>query len=266
MSDRNLSVQETALVGVAVQSGQLESVSLRDAIDDELTAMAEDLERVVDARRRRALRRAFDIVAAGLALLVLSPVLALVALLVKIDSPGPVFYSQDRIGINRRRRERRGERRAVSGRRSAAEAGEPFRIWKFRTMRQNAEAAGPQWARKDDPRITRVGRVLRKSRLDEVPQFINVLRGEMTLIGPRPERSFFIDVLQNEIPHYSKRLLVKPGITGYAQVHNGYDESIESVRRKVAWDLRYIRSQGLRRDAVILLKTVRTVITGDGAW
>jgi lipopolysaccharide/colanic/teichoic acid biosynthesis glycosyltransferase len=264
MSDRDLSVQETAAVDVAVESALLETVSLRDPIDDELTAMAEDLERVVDARGD-ALRRAFDIVAAALALLVLSPALALVALLIRLDSPGPVFYTQDRIGINRRRRERRAERRAIPGRRSAGEAGQPFRIWKFRTMRQDAEAAGPQWACRDDPRITRVGRVLRKSRLDEVPQFINVLRGEMTLIGPRPERSFFINVLQNEIPHYSKRLLVKPGITGYAQVNNGYDESITSVRRKVAWDLRYIRSQGVRRDAGILLKTVRTIFTGDGA-
>jgi lipopolysaccharide/colanic/teichoic acid biosynthesis glycosyltransferase len=264
MSDRNLSLQETASVGVAVESPQLQSAPLRDPIDDELAAMAENLENVVDARRH-AMRRAFDVVVASMALLVLSPVLALVALLIKVDSRGPVFYTQDRIGMNRRRRERRDERRAAPGRRNTAEAGQPFRIWKFRTMRQDAEVGGPQWARKGDPRVTRVGRVLRKTRLDEVPQFINVLLGDMTLIGPRPERSFFINVLQHEIPHYSKRLLVKPGITGYAQVNNGYDESIESVRRKVAWDLRYIRSQGLRSDAGILLKTVRTVVTGDGA-
>jgi lipopolysaccharide/colanic/teichoic acid biosynthesis glycosyltransferase len=232
--------------------------------DEDLEAIAEDLERLVDARRER-LRRTFDVVAAAAALLVLAPVLLVVALAIKLDSPGPVFYVQDRIGQNRRRSERRLGARAAAGRRVVINAGRPFRIWKFRTMRQDAEAAGPQWARTADPRITRVGRFLRKTRLDEVPQFINVLKGDMTLIGPRPERSFFIQILEAEIPHYSKRLLVKPGITGLAQVNNGYDDSVESVRKKVSWDLRYIRGRGLRTDLEILAKTVRTVLTGEGA-
>jgi lipopolysaccharide/colanic/teichoic acid biosynthesis glycosyltransferase len=235
-----------------------------DDLEDELEAMAENLEGLVD-RRRETLRRIFDVTAAGLALLVLAPMMALVAVAIRLDSPGPIFYTQDRIGINRRRRERRTDRRSVDGRRTLVSAGRPFRIWKFRTMRPDAEVGGPQWAKAGDPRITRVGRILRKTRLDEVPQFFNVIAGDMTLIGPRPERSFFIKMLESEVPHYSKRLLVKPGITGFAQVNNGYDDSVESVKRKVAWDLRYIRGQGLVTDCRILLKTVRTILTGDGA-
>jgi lipopolysaccharide/colanic/teichoic acid biosynthesis glycosyltransferase len=233
-------------------------------LDDELEAMAENLEGLVD-RRKALLRRAFDMMASSLALTVLTPVMVLVALAVRLDSPGPIFYTQDRIGINRRRRERRDDTRRSDGRRTVLHAGMPFRIWKFRTMRPDAESAGPQWAQAGDPRVTRIGRILRKTRLDEIPQFFNVLLGDMTLIGPRPERSFFIKMLESEIPHYSKRLLVKPGITGFAQVNNGYDDSVESVRRKVAWDLRYIRRQGVRTDCRILLKTVRTIVTGDGA-
>jgi lipopolysaccharide/colanic/teichoic acid biosynthesis glycosyltransferase len=232
--------------------------------DAELAQMAADLERVVDGRRYHW-RRLLDVAIAGPALFVLSPALLLIAASIKLDSPGPVFYTQDRVGINRRRTERRSGPRAADGRRRIVNAGMPFRIFKFRTMHIDAEAAGPQWARGDDPRITRVGRFLRKTRLDEVPQFINVLRGEMTLIGPRPERPFFVNILQQEIPHYSKRLLVKPGITGLAQVNNGYDDSIESVRKKVHWDLRYIRSQGARTHLQIIAKTVRTILTGEGA-
>lgn len=252
-------------LAASVRPFPIERLEVRpSAPDDELAAIAEDLESIVDSRRHR-LRRLLDIAASAAALLVLLPLMLIVALAIKLDSPGPVFYVQDRIGINRRRGERRRAARAGDGRRVIINAGRPFRILKFRTMRQDAEAAGPQWARDADPRITRVGRLLRKTRLDEVPQFVNVLRGSMTLIGPRPERSFFIKILDSEIPHYSKRLLVKPGITGLAQVNNGYDDSLESVRRKVAWDLRYIRAQGPRTDLDIVAKTVRTVLTGDGA-
>jgi len=226
--------------------------------------MAYDLEKLVDSRSTR-LRRIVDIGLSSGALGALAPVMLLVALAIKLDSPGPVFYSQDRIGINRRRGERRQGSRAAAGRRKIVNAGRPFRIHKFRTMRIDAEAAGPQWARDGDPRVTRIGAILRKTRLDEVPQFINVLRGDMTLVGPRPERPFFVDILQAEIPNYSKRLLVKPGITGLAQVNNGYDDSIESVRHKVMWDLRYIRAQNARAHLAIFLKTVRTVLTGEGA-
>jgi lipopolysaccharide/colanic/teichoic acid biosynthesis glycosyltransferase len=233
-------------------------------VDEEFEVMAQDLEQIVDARRT-SLRRTVDVVVASAALAVLSPVMLLVVLGIKLDSRGPVFYTQDRVGINRRRRERRGDDRTQGGRRRIVAAGRPFRIFKFRTMHIDAEAAGPQWARSGDPRVTRFGRFLRKTRLDEVPQFINVLRGDMAIIGPRPERPFFVNFLQVEIPHYSKRLLVKPGITGLAQVSNGYDDSIESVRNKVKWDLRYIRTQGLRANLRIVVETVRTVLTGEGA-
>jgi lipopolysaccharide/colanic/teichoic acid biosynthesis glycosyltransferase len=231
---------------------------------DEIDAMAEDLETLVDARVARW-RRVVDVAVAGTGLVVLSPVLAAVAVAIKLDSPGPIFYEQDRVGINRRRSERRRDVRTVNGRRRIVHAGRPFRIYKFRTMRTDAEAAGPQWATSSDPRITRVGRMLRKTRLDEIPQFLNVLRGDMTLIGPRPERPFFVNILQSEVPHYSKRLLVKPGITGMAQVNHKYDDSIESVRTKVKWDLRYIRRQGLKSDLAILARTIRVVLTGEGA-
>ena len=267
MSDRthvSSSATELASLAPVVQFPAERLQVRRHPLEEELAAMAEGLESIVDSRRER-LHRVFDALAASSALLVLAPGMFLVALAIKLDSPGPVFYTQDRIGINRRRGERRRGNRAQNGRRVVINAGRPFRIWKFRTMRQDAEAAGPQWASDADPRITRVGRLLRKTRLDEVPQFANVLRGDMTLIGPRPERSFFIKILDSEIPHYSKRLLVKPGITGLAQVNNGYDDSLESVRRKVAWDLRYIRAQGPRTDLDIVAKTVRTVLTGDGA-
>lgn len=254
--------------GVALEPAKLVPITgpepRRAPTDDVLEILAEDLERVVDGRRA-TVRRTLDIAASCAALAVLSPVLLLVAVGIKLDSRGPVFYTQDRIGINRRRGERRRDARSADGRRVLVHAGRPFRIWKFRTMRQDAESAGPQWAREQDPRITRFGRFLRQTRLDEVPQFLNVLRGEMTLIGPRPERPFFINLLEEEIPHYRKRLLVKPGITGLAQVNNGYDDSIESVRKKVRWDLQYIRSRSPKSDLEILAKTVRTVVTGDGA-
>jgi len=132
-------------------------------------------------------------------------------------------------------------------------------------MRLDAEAEGPQWATKNDARITRVGRLLRKSRLDEFPQFMNVLRGEMSVIGPRPERLCFIRQLEHDVPLYHDRLMVLPGITGLAQVINGYDENVESVRRKVALDKQYISNIGWRTDLRILLMTFRTVLKADGA-
>jgi lipopolysaccharide/colanic/teichoic acid biosynthesis glycosyltransferase len=262
MSDRSQSTSRTDVIAFPIAPAT-DAASVAAADLDEIVAIAADLEEVVDGRRERA-RRVFDVAAATAGLAVLAPVMALVAIGIKLDSRGPIFYAQDRVGINRRRRERRGLR-AGDGRRQIVNAGRPFRIYKFRTMRTDAEVGGPQWATSGDPRITRVGRVLRKTRLDEIPQFWNVLQGDMTLIGPRPERPFFVNILQKEVPHYSKRLLVKPGITGMAQVNHKYDDSIESVRIKVKWDLRYIRSQGARSDLRILLRTIRTVLTGEGA-
>jgi len=208
------------------------------------------------------LKRFFDIIVSALALTVFGLMLPLIALIIKLDSAGPVFYSQDRVGINRRSRANLTDGQE---RRKVSQPGRPFRVHKLRTMGQNAEANGPQLAQANDLRITRVGRFLRKTRLDEVPQFWNVLKGEMSLIGPRPERLVFVRQLEKEIPAYSERLYVLPGITGLAQVINGYDEDLESVRRKVALDRQYIRKCGFRQDGRILWNTVGVVLKGEGA-
>lgn len=189
------------------------------------------------------------------------PVLAVV---IKLDSPGPVFYRQERIGQNRRRRGGSEEGRRAN-RRKAVMPGRPFLMWKLRTMRTDAEADGPALAVKGDARVTKVGRFLRRTRLDEVPQFINVLRGEMSVVGPRPERLCFISRFETDVPRYRDRLLVRPGITGLAQVENGYDTDLDSVRRKVALDRAYIERASVRADLGILCRTVRVVLKGTGA-
>jgi exopolysaccharide biosynthesis polyprenyl glycosylphosphotransferase len=189
------------------------------------------------------LKRLTDILSAGLLLALVSPIMLLVALAVKIESPGPVFYSQIRTGLNCK----------------------PFRVYKFRSMRQDAEKAGaPQWAKERDPRITRVGYWLRLSRLDELPQFWNVLSGEMSLIGPRPERPAFDEQLAKEIPYYNVRYLVKPGITGWAQVLYPYGASVEDAYEKLAYDLYYIKNHSLWLDIAIFFKTIRVVVLGKG--
>ncbi|MDX2472276.1 MAG: sugar transferase [Candidatus Krumholzibacteria bacterium] len=208
------------------------------------------------------LKRIFDIGISLLALGIFGLMLPLLSLIIKLDSPGSVFFSQERVGLNRRR-----VRSEFDGqeRRKVLQPGRPFKVLKLRTMGVNAEANGPQWAAQNDVRVTRVGRYLRKTRLDEVPQFLNVLRGEMSLIGPRPERLVFVRQLEKEIPHYHQRLLVLPGITGLAQVVNGYDDSLDSVRRKIELDRQYIKKAGFRQDSQILLNTVSVVLKGDGA-
>jgi lipopolysaccharide/colanic/teichoic acid biosynthesis glycosyltransferase len=218
-------------------------------------------------------KRVIDIVGATVGLALLSPLFALVAIAIKLDSTGPVFFTQMRIGMNRRRsfnRRFRGEsidERRARDRRRKNLYGRPFRVYKFRSMVDNAEKrSGPIWASKNDPRITRVGSFLRKTRLDELPQLLNVLKGEMSLVGPRPERLVFIESLSRDIADYPRRLDVKPGITGLAQVITGYDTSISSVRAKVKEDLRYINDWTLIQDLKILMKTVIVVITGKGAF
>jgi lipopolysaccharide/colanic/teichoic acid biosynthesis glycosyltransferase len=207
-------------------------------------------------------KRVFDIAISIFALAIFGLMLPVLTLIIKLDSPGPVFYSQERVGLNRRR-----PRNSYDGpdRRKVLQPGRPFKVFKLRTMGANAEAAGPQLAKVDDVRITRVGRFLRRSRLDEVPQFLNVLRGEMSLIGPRPERMVFVRQWEKDIPNYKDRLLVLPGITGLAQVINGYDDGLNSVRRKVELDREYIKKAGFRQDGNILLSTVSVVLKGDGA-
>ncbi len=220
----------------------------------------------------RSVKRTVDITGAIVGLLLTSPLWLIVPILIKLDSPGKVFYSQIRVGQNRRSRDRRFYQRSGvterrnSDRRQANCFGKPFRVLKFRTMVNDAEkTSGAVWAQANDPRITRLGNFLRKSRIDEIPQFINILMGDMSLVGPRPERPEFVSELVKEVPNYADRLAVKPGLTGLAQVENGYDSSIDSVHRKVAYDLEYIRTWSLWKDIQIMLKTVVVVCTGKGA-
>lgn len=191
----------------------------------------------------RFLKRSFDVFISILLLFLTLPITLITAIVIKLESDGPVFFKQERVGKD----------------------GIQFFMYKFRSMVQNAEkATGPTWAQKGDPRITAVGRFIRKYRIDEIPQFINVLKGEMSAIGPRPERQFFIDKLKNEVPFYERRLRVKPGITGLAQVKHKYDTSIDDVYEKVKYDLYYIENMSFKMDVTILFHTVFTLLGGKG--
>lgn len=185
-------------------------------------------------------KRVFEIIFSIGLLLFTLPVLILTAIAIKLESPGPVFYKQERVGLN----------------------GKTFNIIKLRSMRTDAEKNGPQWAAKNDPRVTRVGQFIRKTRIDELPQLINILRGDMSLIGPRPERPMFTEQFDKEIPGFKNRLMVKPGLTGWAQVNGGYDAT---PAEKLELDLEYIRRQSFMMDLHILCKTVWIVISGNGA-
>jgi len=197
-------------------------------------------------RVRRAplvLKRAFDLAAAAVGLLLALPILGLAALAIKLDSPGPLLYAQERAGLYGRR----------------------FRVLKLRSMATDAERHGAVWAAEDDPRVTRVGRFLRRSRIDEVPQLWNVLVGEMSLVGPRPERPVFIAQLEREIPFFRQRLCMKPGITGHAQVRCRYGASIDDAREKLSYDLFYIKRFSLWFDLSILIDTVKVVLLRIGS-
>jgi lipopolysaccharide/colanic/teichoic acid biosynthesis glycosyltransferase len=220
----------------------------------------------------RMMKRTLDILGATVGLLLALPIMVGVAIAIKLDSPGPIFYRQVRVGVNRRKRNRRYcQQVGVSDVRSRDRRrddclGKPFEIVKFRTMIQDAEkATGPVWATQNDPRITKLGAFLRKTRLDEIPQFWSILIGDMSLVGPRPERPTFVRELSAQVRDYQRRLDVKPGLTGLAQVENGYDSSLASVNRKVKFDLHYIKSWSLWYDIRILMKTVVVVVTGKGA-
>jgi exopolysaccharide biosynthesis polyprenyl glycosylphosphotransferase len=188
------------------------------------------------------IKRTIDLLGSAILLILSLPLTILAAIAIKLDSPGALFYSQVRTGLD----------------------GKSFKVYKFRSMYRDAESRGAQWAMTSDPRITNVGRIIRATRIDELPQLLNVFKGEMSLIGPRPERPEFDAQLRREIPYYDVRYLVKPGITGWAQVMYPYGASVEDAYQKVAYDLYYIKNYSLLLDVAIVLKTIRIVILGKG--
>ena len=244
---------------VAALSIGLGEVTLREVV---LADHAAEARQVLPAVRSEALNRAVNMLIAAVALLVLAPLCVLVALAVKLTSRGPVFYTQTRVGLDRRA----APDAVPDDRRVEDLGGQPFTILKFRSMRVDAEVGGQAvWATKADPRVTPVGRFIRATRLDEIPQLINVLRGEMNIVGPRPERPSIVVRLREHIPTYPQRHRVKPGITGWAQINHRYDSCLEDVRTKVRYDLEYIGRQSLRFDVQIMLRTIPTMLFGRGA-
>jgi sugar transferase (PEP-CTERM system associated) len=193
---------------------------------------------------RTAIKRAFDIVCATVLSVLAAPIMLATAVLIKLESRGPVLYRQERVGLN----------------------GKSFWVTKFRSMRTDAECDGrPRWASTNDDRVTRVGNVIRRLRIDELPQLFNVLVGEMSLVGPRPERAFFVEQLTREIPFYAVRHSVKPGVTGWAQVRYHYGATVDDSKEKLQFDLYYVKNNNLFLDLVVLLETVGVVLTGKGA-
>lgn len=234
-------------------------------------ARSGDMSRADEKRSWRDERaiRVLNVVVASLILLVSLPLWVVIAIAVKLTSRGPVFYTQLRVGLDvRHRHDRRtGGRERVSTRRAEDIGGRPFTIVKFRTMRVNAEAAGAAvWASANDHRLTPIGGFLRSCRFDELPQLLNVIRGDMNLVGPRPERPQLFSQLRAQVPDYQKRQRVPPGITGHAQVHLQYDTSVEDVKRKVQHDLEYIARRTVWEDLRIMLKTIPVMLFRKGGW
>jgi sugar transferase (PEP-CTERM system associated) len=191
----------------------------------------------------KRIKRGFDVVLSIVGLAVTMPLNILLSAAIKVDSPGPVLYKQERVGKD----------------------GKIFRLLKFRSMRQDAEPDGPVWADVSDDRATRVGKVIRKMRLDEIPQMVNVLRGEMSFVGPRPERPFFVEQLRKELPYYFQRHTVKPGITGWAQIKCPYGASKEDALEKLKYEYYYIKHMSLIFDLTIIMETIKTVLLSRGA-
>jgi sugar transferase (PEP-CTERM system associated) len=192
---------------------------------------------------QKLLKRAADLLISLTLLIVLIPLVILTAIIIKMESKGPVFFSQERVGQNRK----------------------PYMVHKFRSMRSNAEeGTGPVWAKANDDRVTKVGRFIRKTRIDEIPQLWNVLKGEMSFVGPRPEREHFVNQLEEIIPYYGERFTVKPGLTGWAQVSYGYGATVEDAIEKLNYDLFYIKNMSFLMDMMIVARTVKTVIFGMG--
>jgi sugar transferase (PEP-CTERM system associated) len=195
-------------------------------------------------RVRRTVKRAFDVAAATALLVASAPIMLAAAVAILLESGRPIVLRQERIGLG----------------------GRPFLLLKFRSMRPDAERDGvPRWAAPGDPRVTRVGRFMRVTRIDELPQILNILRGEMSFVGPRPERPFFVAQLGEQLPFYAVRHTVKPGLTGWAQVHYRYGASVEDAMHKLEYDLYYVKNHSLLLDLLVLLRTIRVVLRGEGA-
>jgi exopolysaccharide biosynthesis polyprenyl glycosylphosphotransferase len=207
-------------------------------------AIALDVEQIESQRKNiklyQYIKRFFDVILSLLALPIAIPIILIFAFIIKLETPGPAFFLQERVGLN----------------------GKYFKVIKLRSMGVNAEKNGAQWAKKNDPRVTKVGAFIRKTRIDELPQLFNVLKGDMSLIGPRPERPIFTAQFNEEIPGFIERLQVRPGITGWAQVNGGYDIT---PREKLELDRYYINNMSFFLDLKIILKTIKVCITGDGA-
>jgi lipopolysaccharide/colanic/teichoic acid biosynthesis glycosyltransferase len=231
------------------------------SLDDALVSFDAG-DQVFPAERSELLSRIVNVVIASIALVLLVPVLALVALAVRLTSRGPVLYSQVRVGVDRRYRSG-----ATYDRRGFDYGGRPFKMYKFRTMRVDAEADGKAvWAQKNDSRTTSIGKILRKTRLDELPQLYNVIRGDMNIVGPRPERPQIFVRLRDDIPLYAQRQRVKPGITGWAQINQSYDSCLDDVKNKVQFDLEYVRNQSLGHDLRIMSLTLPVMLFRKGGW
>ena len=212
--------------------------------------------------REHVARRALNILVATVGLVVAFPLMLLIAALIKLTSRGPVLFTQTRVGL---------DRRALSGaggntRRHTDLGGTPFTMYKFRTMHPANETTSETWAQPEDGRVTGLGQVLRKFRLDELPQLFNVLKGDMNIVGPRPEQPTIFVYLREQIEGYQRRQRVRPGITGWAQINQGYDTSVDDVRRKVRYDLEYIRRQSALEDLRIMARTLPVMLRRRGAW
>jgi lipopolysaccharide/colanic/teichoic acid biosynthesis glycosyltransferase len=206
-------------------------------------------------------RRMLNVIVAALGLLLSLPLMLVIAALVKLTSRGSILYTQTRVGLERRTLGHGNTRRHRDL------GGKPFTMYKFRTMyAEQCDAAGQVWAQRDDPRVTPIGRVLRKYRLDELPQFINVLEGDMNIVGPRPEQPEIFATLRKQIPIYHERQRVLPGITGWAQINHCYDRTIADVHRKLALDLEYLNQRTLLKDLTIMLRTVPVMLAQRGGW
>jgi lipopolysaccharide/colanic/teichoic acid biosynthesis glycosyltransferase len=212
--------------------------------------------------QREGARRALNVTIAALGLVLTLPVMIVIAVLIKLTSRGPILFTQQRVGLDRRGLTGAGG----NTRRHVDAGGQLFTMYKFRTMCVQTEKAKQVWARPDDPRVTAIGRILRKFRLDELPQLWNVLLGDMNVVGPRPEQPSIFNYLRDQIEGYARRQRVRPGITGWAQVNQAYDSSVDDVRQKVAYDLEYIRKQSTLQDLKIMVLTPSVMLGRRFGW